>query len=180
MKLFELQTDLTSYAYPIIKIPICLSVVILSIVRNSIFRFSSSWANAVVTILCLALTLASIPCLYISIGELFHTYANRRKRRNVNCKSIDVKLLPVKKIIEIVSRDDIVEIEACVDNRIITIGASAVCEPPRFIFEDKSFYISNTEYETIELFADALNDLFPKGEIPVFRIDGLNLNHYRV
>lgn len=104
---------------------------------------------------------------------MFHTYSNRR---SVNCKNVDVKLLPVKEIIEIVSRDDIVEIEACVDNKTITIGASADCKPSSSIFEDKLFYISSSEYETMELFVDALNSLFPKGEIPVFRIDGLPLD----
>ena len=82
MKLFEVQTDLTSFTYPVVKIVICLSVIIFSIVRNRIFHFSSPWANAVVSVVCFVLTIISILCLYISAGELFHTAANRKNANN--------------------------------------------------------------------------------------------------
>ncbi len=78
MKLFELQTDMTSYAYSVVKIIICLTVIIFSILRNRIFQFSNTWLNAIVTLLCFVLTIASILCLYISVGEVFHTRANRK------------------------------------------------------------------------------------------------------
>lgn len=173
MKLFEVQTDLTSFTYPVVKIIICLSVIIFSIVRNRIFRFSSSWANAAVTLLCFVLSMASVLCLYISIGELFHTGSNRR---NINYQPLDVKQLTIEAVTKIVSENDIVEIEVCTDNKTIKIGASSECKYSSSIFEDKLFYISSSEYDTIELFTEALIDLFPKGIIPVSRIDGLPLD----
>lgn len=172
MKLFEVQTDLTSFTYPVLKITICLSVIIFSIVRNRIFRFSSSWANAVVTVLCFALTIVSILCLYISIGELFHTCTNRRR---TNCQLLNVKQLAIETVTKIVSENDIVEIEVCTDNQTIKIGASSDCRYSSSIFEDKLFYISSSEYETIEQFTGALIELFPEGIIPVSKIDDLPL-----
>ena len=172
MKLFEVQTDLTSFTYPVVKIIICLSVIILSLVRNRIFRFSNSWTNAAVTLLCFVLTMASVLCLYISIGELFHTRANRE---NTNYQSSDVKQLTIEAVTKIVSENDIVEIEVCTNNKAIKIGASAECKYTSSIFEDKLFYISSSEYETIELFTEALIELFPQGIIPVSKIDDLPL-----
>lgn len=172
MKLFEVQTDLTSFTYPVVKILICMSVIIFSIVRNRIFRFSSSWANAVVSILCFVLTIISILCLYISIGELFHTASNRR---NKYYHPLDVKQLTIEAVTKIVSENDIVEIEVCTDDKTIIIGASSECKYSSSVFEDKLFYISSLEYDTIELFTEALIDLFPNGIIPVSKIDGLPL-----
>lgn len=172
MKLFEVRTDLTSFISPVVKIIICLSVIILSLMRNRIFRFSNSWANAAVTLLCFVLTMVSVLCLYISIGELFHTRANCK---NINYQSSDVKQMTIEAVIKIVSENDIVEIEVCTNNKTIKIGASAECKYTRSIFEDKLFYISSSEYETIELFTEALIELFPKGIIPVSKIDDLPL-----
>lgn len=172
MKLFEVQTDLTSFSYPVVKIIICLSVIVLSLVRNRIFRFSNSWANSAVTLLCFVLTMASVLCLYISIGELFHICTNRK---HINYQSSDVKQLTIEAVTKIVSENDIVEIEVCTDNQTIKIGASSDCKYSSSIFEDKLFYISSSEYETLEQFTEALNELFPKGIIAVSKIDDLPL-----
>ena len=172
MKLFEVKTDLTSFTYPAVKITICLLVILFSSARNRIFHFSSAWVNAVVTILCFVLTVISILCLYISIGELFHVASNRR---NTNCRPVNVKKMTIEAVTEIVSENDIVEIEVCTGNKAIKIGASSECRYSSSVFENKLFYISSSEYNTIELFAEALIDLFPNGIIPVSKIDGLPL-----
>ena len=170
MKLFEVQTDMTSFAYPVVKIIICLSVIIFSILRNRIFQFSNAWLNAIVTLLCFLLTIASILCLYISIGEVFHTMANRK---NTNYQFSEIKHMTIGTITKIVSENDIVEIEVCKDKKTIKIGASAECEYTSSVFKDKLFYLSNSEYETVELFTKALLELFPDGSIPVLKIDDL-------
>ena len=87
MKLFEVQTDLTSYTYPVVKIIICLAVISLSLLRNRIFQFSNTWVNVTVTLLCFVLTIAGILCLYISVGEVFHTSTNRK---NANYQSSEI------------------------------------------------------------------------------------------
>ena len=170
MKLFEVQTDMTSFTYPVVKIIICLSVIILGLLRNRIFQFSNAWLNAIVTLLCFVLTIASILCLYISVGEVFHTSANRK---NANYQSFEIKQLTIGTITKIVSENDIVEIDVCKDKKTIKIGASAECEYTSSVFKDKLFYISSSEYETVELFTEALLELFPEGSIPVLKIDDL-------
>ena len=172
MKLFELQTHLTSYTYPVLKIIICLAVISFSLLRDRIFQFSNTWVNVTVTLLCVVLSMASILCLYISIGEVFHTMANR-KNANYQFSETEIKQMTIETITKIVSENDIVEIEVCKDKKVIKIGASADCEHASFVFKDKLFYISSSEYETVELFTKALLELFPDGSIPVLKIDGL-------
>ena len=116
----------------------------------------------------------SILWLYISIGELFHTFANRR-HINKNYQFVNVKQLKTEAITKIVSENDIVEIEVYDGNKIIPIGASSDCKYSNYIFKDKLFYISDSEYETVEIFAEALIALFPTGSVPVYKIDGLPL-----
>ena len=173
-KLFEVQTKLTSYTYSIVKIIICIAIIIFTFVRNLIFRFSIPWANIVLTVLCVQLMIFSILWLYISIGELFHTFANRR-HINKNYQFVNVKQLKTEAITKIVSENDIVEIEVYDGNKIIPIGASSDCKYSNYIFKDKLFYISDSEYETVEIFAEALIALFPTGSVPVYKIDGLPL-----
>ena len=171
-KLFELQTDLTSFTYPVVKIIICLSIIILSLVRNQIFQFSNSWIYFAVTLLCFVLTMASVLCFYISVGELFHTHENRK---NMNYHPSDVKQLTIEAVTKIVFENDIVEIEVYADNQTFKIGASSDCEDSSFVFKDKLFYISNSEYDTIEQFTKELIELFPEGTIPVSKIDDFPL-----
>ena len=173
MKLFEVQTDLTSFTYPVVKIVICLSVMGFSILRNRIFCISNSWINVAVTVVCFVLTMPSILCLCISIGELFPTCSNRK---NMDYQSIETKQLTIEAITKIVSENDIVEIEAYADDKIIKIGASSECMYSSSVFEDKLFYISGSEYESIEQFTDALIKLFPNRTVPVWKIDGLLLD----
>lgn len=170
MRLFEVQKDLTSYTYPVVKIIISLSVIVLSLLRNRIFQFSNSLVNVTVTLFCCILTIASILCLYISVGEAFHTSTNRK---NANYQSSEIRPVTIGVISKIVSENDIVEIEACKNNKIIKIGASADCEYSSSVFKDKLFYISGSEYKTVELFAEALLELFPDGIVPVLKIDDL-------
>lgn len=170
MRLFEVKKDLTSYTYPVVKIIISLSLIILSLLRNRIFQFSNSLVNVTVTLFCFILTIASILCLYISVGEVFHTSKNRK---NANYQSSEIRPVTIGVISKIVSENDIVEIEACKNNKIIKIGASADCEYSSSVFKDKLFYISGSEYKTVELFAEALLELFPDGIVPVLKIDDL-------
>lgn len=176
MKLFELQTDLTSYTYPVVKIFVCMSIIVFSFFRNRIFHISSLWMNEIVSILCFVLSITSILCIYISIGELFHTASNRRNT-HYHRRPTDVKQLTIETITKLVSENDIIEIEVCTDVKTIVIGASSECKYSSSVFENKLFYISDSEYDTIEQFTEALNDLFPNRIIPVSKIDGLPLKY---
>lgn len=175
MRLFELRTDLTSYFYPATKIIICLLVIVFSIVRKRIFLLSNFWINAVITALCFVFTIASVLCLYISVSELFYTYANRT---NIKSQLFNTTNLSMNTVIEIALENDIVEIEVTCNNTIIKIGSSADCKYSSSVFENKMFYISNSEYKSIDLFTERLKELFPSGTIPVSKIDGLPLKYW--
>lgn len=81
MKIFEVDTKLTSYTYPLIKIMISLSVILFSIFRSKIFTISMVALNFLVALLCFAATLASILCIYISVGELFYVRKSKKATR---------------------------------------------------------------------------------------------------
>lgn len=170
MKIFELQTNLTSYAYPIIKIITSLAIIVISIERDHIYRISNRWLDAVVTLICLVLTLASAMCIYISVFELPYVHENRKK---ADVDPSKAKQLSIETVLKIVSENDIVEIEVYTDNKTIKIGASADCKYSSSVFEDKLYYIEKSEYKTIEQFTEALTELFPSKSVPVLKIDDL-------
>ncbi len=81
MKIFELQTKLNSYSYPLIKIIISVMIILFSVFRNQLFTISLQSLDFLVTLLCLVATLAAILCTYISIGELFYVWSNKKKQK---------------------------------------------------------------------------------------------------
>ena len=81
MKIFELNTKLTSYSYPLAKIIISVMIVLFSIFRNNVFTISLKQINFLVTLICFLATLAAILCIYISIGELFYVRKNKKKQK---------------------------------------------------------------------------------------------------
>ena len=97
MKIFELQTKLTSYSYPLIKMTISIMIVLFSVFRNHLFTISLMPLNILVTLLCFIATLAAILCTYISIGELFYVWNNKKKQKrnwtihstNSNCLTVE-------------------------------------------------------------------------------------------
>ena len=82
MKIFELNTKLESYLYPFAKIIISAIIVLFSIFRNNIFTISLKQANFFVTLICFVATLAAILCTYISVGELFYVWKNKKKQKS--------------------------------------------------------------------------------------------------
>lgn len=81
MKIFEVQTKLTSYSYPLIKIIVSVMIILFSIFRNQFLTISPKSLNLFVTLLCLIATLAAILCIYISVGELFYVCRNKKKQK---------------------------------------------------------------------------------------------------
>lgn len=81
MKIFKLQTKLTSYTYPLVKISVSVLIILFSIFRNSFFVIPLKQVAFLVTLLCFVATLAAILCLYIAIGELFYVWKNRKETK---------------------------------------------------------------------------------------------------
>ncbi len=182
MKLFQLQTDLLRYRYPVIKIIVCIPLIILIASGKLASFFSNPLVNFSVRVVGVVIMVATILCLYISIGELFRTYSNRK---NNSCKPVKTDMLSIDTIKGLAERNPQIEIKVQMyDNRIIKLGSSSELKRPKFVLEDKLYYIDKVKYESIEPFLEALLTMFPDGLVPVFRIDGFavskikNLDQY--
>ena len=77
-RIFSLQTDLVSYGYPLIKLVVSVLIILFSIYRNKFLCITIKPLNFLVVFICFAATIASVLCIYISIGELFYIRKNRR------------------------------------------------------------------------------------------------------
>lgn len=170
MKLFRMNSSLTSFTYPIIKIAVCIALTVFCISRNRILHISSTWGNRLVTISAAAIVILSILCFYISVCELFCVAENKRKARPNHTPT---KPIPLSEIFTMSKENDIIEIEAQKDGALLTLGASAVSDYGSSKFTDKKYYIGATEYETFEEFAADLQKQFPEGYVQVYRIDGI-------
>ena len=170
MRLFEVQTKLTSYVYPLVKIVLSLLAIAFGVSRNSFLHISGQLGNVFMTILCLILALTSILTMYISIGELCYVYSNRKDKR---CTCNEVQFMSVREIVEILSQSDIMEIDVCDNGTIVRIGVSAECRYSSSVFENRVYYISDQEYTTIDLFLEAISKMFSDGNVPVVAVDGL-------
>lgn len=176
MKLFELQRDLKSYAYPVKKILACLVVLFLCFKRNRIFCFSSLWIEYLVTAICLAvIIIPSILIIEISICELYQVRENRKKN---SINSMELKRFSVDEIVDIAFKNDIIEIDICYDSGFLKIGTSSDSKYSSPVFKNKLYYIGDKNFETLELFECELNECFPSGCIEVFSVDGLPPNKY--
>ena len=81
MKIFEVQTKLTNYAYPLIKIVVSLLIIFFSVFRDEFFIISIGVLNFLLKLFCFIATSAAILCMYISVGELFYVWANKKKQK---------------------------------------------------------------------------------------------------
>lgn len=170
MKFLEPRTDLTSYQYPLIKLFSAVAVIAFELAQPYIFPIPIAWLDAVVRVIFVALAILCAFCIVISVGELCQTHENRKEKVPDPSKA---KVLTIDTVLKTVSENAIVDIEACADGKIVKIGASADCKYASAVFTDKRFYLSDTEYETLGQFTDALTKFFPDGTIPVLKIDDL-------
>ena len=169
-KLFELQTNLTNYTYPLTKIAVSILIILFSIFRKSLFVISSKPLNFLVTLICFVATLASILCVYIAIPELFYVWKNKKAKRKgfYNTTPFDFE-----RVINIVKENDIIEFEIKSTGGIIKVGSSSDCKSGDSVFFDKRFYIEQNEYLTAEEFETNLLQYGTDGKINVIAIDGV-------
>ena len=168
MKLFTLQTNLESYKYPLIKIMICITIILGSIYRDNFIITKVEIIDNFVTFIAVIATLASILCTYISIGELFHVYSNRKNHKELTT----FKFFLFQEIKKQLLSNDIIEMVAFSDS-IVKFGTSSDCKHSNWNFFDKRFYIDDKEYCSYEEFEYALSILFPNEVVPIIEIDGI-------
>jgi hypothetical protein len=78
--IFKVQTDLTSFTYPIVKIIICILFYALMFFRDRFLSITTVWGEVLTTAIVCVLVIATIFCVYISIFEIFFTIGNLLKK----------------------------------------------------------------------------------------------------
>lgn len=143
-KLFSFQDGLTSFTYPVVKIVISLALLISAMLCARIVDFSNPLANLAFKVLYCAFAMACILCLIISIREFFSVISNRK---SAHASPRDGKALTIQAVVELVSRHDIIDIEACRSNKTIKLGSSAESEYRGAPLKNKLFYIADEKAE---------------------------------
>lgn len=172
MKLFEVQTNLTSYIYPLIKIIISIAIILLCIFRRRFLSIFSQWINTATSMISFVLVILCILVLYVSIGEVFHTFANRR------CPHYDLSntvAYTVNDLIAMAQSEDIIEIELLTTEGLLKVGASSDNHYVDSFFVDKRYYIGEREYQTIPDFAEALVSISSDNVLYVLSVDGISV-----
>ena len=172
-KLFELQSNRTSYTRAAIKIVVCLMILLGCFYRRRFLYFSGSLAKIVDAVLCTALIFACFHVLGYSVGEIFETFENRKKQKLSDAVYGELHNYSIDEVVTLAKSCDIVEIELLTNGKTLTVGASSDSEPGRSELFDKLYYVDKKEYAAIADFRAALLPLTVDGKLYVYCIDGL-------
>lgn len=121
-KLFSFQDGLTSFTYPVVKIVISLALLISAMLCARVADISNPLANLAFKVLYCVVAMACILCLIVSIHEFFSVISNRK---TAHASPQDGKALTIQAVIDLTSRYDIIDIEACRGNETIRGWAPA-------------------------------------------------------
>ena len=154
-----------SYAYPIIKIILCLLYIIIPIII--------SYKKLLPLFIRIVDTIILMQVLYYladTIDDFIEVSENRGKK---DVKKEWTVRCGVKKIETILNENDIIELIIKLDKEVIRIGSSSCLD--RFNdFSDKKYYISDCEYDTIDEFTEELKKIYPGGRVTICSIDGIS------
>lgn len=174
MDIFHVNEDVKSYAYPILKIIICAALILIFIYRDRIFRIDSKVINIVIGILCTAIGIVCIYCIYISAYELSQVHENRVKETALSDGIIaNNKQYTIDEIVYMAEVNDIIEIQIVSKNKTVKIGSSSDCKNGSSKFFDKLYYIDDETFENIKDFKSELLAYAISGQISVVFIDGI-------
>lgn len=173
-KIFEVQKDITTYKYPLIKLVICLFLVlsILIVSACDIIR-----VPFIIRIVFVVLIGGSYLSGLISVGEIAHVYFKKKGKRSNKEYCREIRTID---IVKLVKENDIIEINAKINKKIITFGSASECERNGFNFFNKVYYIGKQEFKDIKSFENNLKVLFPNDIIYVFKIDGVSPYKYNI
>lgn len=171
-KLFEVNSELTNYTYPVIKILGSLIVLFILINRSRILKVLEKEETIVVTVLAFILTVACIYCIYISIAEIseFH---DRRVDMQKKVDEAVTKPFLIEEILDLVDKEDVLELEIKVQQKIVKIGCTSDNRLSTNEFFNKAYYCGEVEYESLETFGKVIRDYTTDGILDVITIDGI-------
>ncbi len=90
------------------------------------------------------------------------------------------RIITVKSAAALLAEWDVIEFEALVGDESLIFGSSSDCEAGSSVSFDKFYYIGKLEYTRLDEAVEALNLLFPSGEIPLIHIDGVDPMKYKI
>lgn len=171
-KIFKVNSEIRSYTYPTIKLLVCLVLILVLMNRSRLFVIDDKrWAIAM-TVLAFVFGVGAIFCIYISIGEICELYERRVDNQRI-VGELATKQYPIEKLMKMIEKEDILEVEIKVQEEIVKIGCTSDNKWSTNEFFDKVYYCDDTEYETIEAFRKALNTYEIDGMLEVVSIDGI-------
>lgn len=170
---FCIDDTLMTYTYPIVKVLACVVILILVINRN--FHIKDTIWHFIVEAICIGISIASIHCISISVGEMIIVSDNRSDASGKpSKKSKEPILYPIDKIVSLVKDNDIIEIQISKNGKVIEVGASSDSEAGSSKLFDKLYYIKKKEFENLDDFRKALSLYSDNGQISVISIDGVS------
>ena len=169
--IFKCSEKIRSYTYPVIKIVLCILLIIFLINRNHFFVIHSSVWKIVVGIICFQIVILAVLCIYISAAEMILLHERRA--------AAAVSALPegrdyrVDDLVSLLESNDIIEITAAADGKVIRFGASSDCRPGDAHFFDKTYYIDDKADIGIDEVKQALKRCTDNDLIRVLTIDDI-------
>lgn len=172
MNIFDVNTKIKTYTYPIIKIVIGLVLILTILFRSKWLSINSHTANTIISILCFLVCAFTILSIYISIAEILELYERNKEQRLL--KSLQQTMsIPLSEVIDSIIKNDIIEFLILSENGIVKIGSSSDNKYSSAVFTDKRYYIDNEEYQSQETFSLELTKLFSEQTVNVITVDGV-------
>lgn len=169
-KVFEVNTEIKNYTYPVFKIMLCLIVTLLLLNRNKIFSLEGTKVAGFVTVFATAIVIVCVYCTYISIAEVVELY-DRRAQNRININTIATKQYPVETILNLIEKEDVLDVVIKVQKDIIKIGCTSDNNWSTNVFFNKIYYCNETQYESIEAFREAINTYASNEMLDVISIE---------
>ncbi|MBP3495777.1 MAG: hypothetical protein J6K52_06160 [Clostridia bacterium] len=174
MNFFVLNTNLKTYTYPIIKIIVFTMIALIAIFRNRIFNITSDILNIFVSVFSVILCILCVYLIYISVAEIVHVYDVRTEEIEIQqIEDINIKEFSFDEIMDLVKKNDIIEIKVFSENQVIKIGSSSDYNYSKNVYFNKEYFINQSSYKSFEEFYSELIKYSTKGKIYVMSIDDI-------
>lgn len=174
MNIFSCNENLKSYIYPIVKILVSIVIVITIVNRNRLFIIENDLLKISIGVACFIVAIFCVYCTYISVSEIILVYDYRK----TICLDMDSALKSSKEysiddIIFLLTNNDIIEIEAFYNDKIIEISAVSNSRPGSSNFFDKCYRLDTKEFDSIDKMRAEMISCFDNKKIRVVSVDGL-------